>query len=80
MNEAWDLLVARDEPSTTELVEGSVPTIGDGEALLRVARVGMTANNVTYALTGDSLNYWAFFPAEAPWGRVPLWGFAEVVE
>lgn len=47
---------------------------------MRVARVGMTANNVTYALTGESLNYWAFFPAEAPWGRVPLWGFADVVE
>ena len=60
------------------LVEGAVPEIGDGEALLRVDRVGVTANNVTYAVLGESFRYWDFFPTEAGWGLVPLWGFAEV--
>ncbi|HWC13482.1 MAG TPA: DUF2855 family protein [Actinomycetota bacterium] len=76
---AWDLLVKRDELSQTTLVEVETPEPGRGEVLLQVDRVGMTANNVTYALAGDLLNYWSFFPAHDGWGRVPLWGFADVV-
>ena len=38
----------------------------------------MTANNVTYAVMGEAMSYWDFFPAEDGWGRVPMWGFAEV--
>ena len=79
----WALAVARDDLSRTALLEGAVPEIGDGEALLRVDRVGLTANNVTYAVLGESFRYWDFFPPGhgwAPgWGLVPLWGFAEVV-
>lgn len=80
MGGAWDLLVARDDLSKTELVGSSLPELSDGEVLLKVDRVGMTANNVTYALTGDDLDYWSFFPAAEGWGRVPLWGFADIVE
>jgi len=54
--------------------------LADGQALLRVDRVGVTANNVTYAVLGESFHYWDFFPAEPGRGIVPLWGFAEVVE
>ena len=25
------------------------------------------------------MNYWSFFPAEEPWARMPVWGFADVV-
>ncbi|HZK16491.1 MAG TPA: DUF2855 family protein, partial [Solirubrobacterales bacterium] len=35
-------------------------------------------NNVTYAVMGEAMSYWDFFPAEHGWGRVPMWGFAEV--
>ena len=83
MTSFWALAVARDDLSRTALVEGAVPEIGDGEALLRVDRVGLTANNVTYAVLGESFHYWDFFPPGkgwAPgWGLVPLWGFADVV-
>jgi hypothetical protein len=44
-----------------------------------VERVGLTANNVTYAVLGESFRYWEFFPTEPGWGVVPLWGFAEIV-
>jgi hypothetical protein len=27
---------------------------------------------------GESMNYWDFFPAPEGWGRMPVWGFAEV--
>ena len=83
MTSFWALAVARDDLSRTALFEGAVPGIGDGEALLRVDRVGLTANNVTYAVLGESFRYWDFFPAEPGWGPgwglVPLWGFADIV-
>jgi Protein of unknown function (DUF2855) len=83
MTSFWALAVARDDLSRTALFEGPVPEIGDGEALLRVDRVGLTANNVTYAVLGESFHYWDFFPPGNDWGpgwgMVPLWGFAEIV-
>ena len=51
-----------------------------GEVLARIERFALTANNVSYALTGDMIGYWKFFPVEEPWGVVPVWGFAEVVQ
>ena len=79
MQTAWDLVVGRDDLSRTNQVDQPVPVAGPDEVVLRVDRVGMTANNVTYAVVGDTMNYWEFFPAEDGWGRVPLWGFADVV-
>ena len=83
MPSSWTLAVARAELARTTLAQGTAPEPADGEAVLRVARVGMTANNVTYAVLGDDLRYWEFFPPEAQglgreWGLVPLWGFCEV--
>jgi hypothetical protein len=79
MTSFWALAVARDDLSRTALFEDAVPEIGDGEALLRVDRVGLTANNVTYAVLGESFRYWDFFPAQPGWGLVPVWGFADIV-
>lgn len=75
---AWHLVVGRDDLTRTAFLEQPVPEPGPDEALLRVDRVGVTANNVTYARLGDALRYWEFFPADEGWGRVPLWGFADV--
>jgi hypothetical protein len=80
MTTAWSLAVKRDDLSDTELFDVPVPEVGDGEALLRVDRIGVTANNVTYAVLGDAMHYWDFFPTKAGYGLVPLWGFGEVVE
>jgi hypothetical protein len=73
-----DFLVSRDDLHECRIVESAVPEIESGQALLRVGSVGLTANNVTYAVFGDAMSYWDFFPAADGWGRVPLWGFAEV--
>jgi hypothetical protein len=79
---AWDLLVERGDLSHTEVVETPLPEPSDGQVVLRGDRVGMTANNVTYAVLGDAMSYWDFFPAAdragVAQGRVPLWGFAVV--
>lgn len=52
--------------------------LGAGEALLRVDRFAFTANNITYALVGDMIGYWKFFPARDGWGRIPVWGIGVV--
>ncbi|MET1077244.1 MAG: DUF2855 family protein [Pseudomonas sp.] len=51
----------------------------DGQVLLQVQRFSFTANNITYAVLGEALRYWEFFPAPAGQGIIPVWGFAEVV-
>ncbi len=77
---AWTLAVDRSDLTRTRLLTGAVPEAAPGEAVLRVERAGVTANNVTYAVLGDTFRYWEFFPTEPGWGVVPLWGFAEVVD
>jgi hypothetical protein len=55
-----------------------------GQVLLRIDKLGFTANNVTYAVFGDAMRYWAFFPVEQRhgdgWGRIPAWGYGTVIE
>src|ERR1700753_4325672 len=76
----WDLLVDRADLTHTSLVDVAPPAPGPGQVVLRVDRVGMTANNVTYAVFGDAMHYWDFFPAAerdgVAYGRVPLGGCA----
>ena len=48
--------------------------------LLGVDAFGLTTNNITYAVMGETMNYWNFFPAEDGWAHMPVWGFADVVE
>ena len=73
------LQVRRTAFAQTRIVESAVPEIAEGQILAKVDKFALTANNVTYALAGDALGYWKFFPVEEPWGIVPVWGFADVV-
>ena len=75
-----DFLVARKDLHSCRFVELDPPTLQPGEALLEVQAFGLTSNNITYAMFGEAMSYWDFFPAEQDWGRVPVWGFAEVSE
>ncbi len=73
-----DFLVKKGDLRECRVAESGAPAIEAGQALLRVESFGMTANNVTYAVMGEAMSYWDFFPAAAGWGRVPVWGFATV--
>ncbi len=82
-----DIEVDRGDLSRVRVVEGERPALTDGESRLRIDRFGFSSNNITYAVVGEMLRYWDFFPAapsepsaEVAWGRIPMWGFAEVVE
>jgi Protein of unknown function (DUF2855) len=62
----------------TRFVESDPPQPQPGQAVLSIDRFGLTTNNITYAVMGDAMSYWDFFPAEEGWGRLPVWGFADV--
>lgn len=62
-NAMSDFLVRCDDLRECRVVESESPAVGPGQALLRVARFGMTTNNVTYAVMGKAMSYWDFFPA-----------------
>jgi hypothetical protein len=83
MGEQVDFIVRRDELRDCKFVpavERSEIELGSGQALLEVATFAFTANNITYAAFGEAMSYWAFFPAPDGWGRIPVWGFADVIE
>jgi hypothetical protein len=78
-------LVSRSNLRETRLESGgdvadATRALAAGEARLAVGPFALTANNVSYAKTGDQLGYWRFFPAPQGWGCIPVWGFADVVE
>lgn len=69
------------DPATSRLAALDLPaTPAAGTVRVRVQRVALTTNNITYALFGERMQYWRFFPSgEAGWGIVPVWGFGDVV-
>ncbi len=73
-----DFLVKLGDLRECRVAASELPELESGQALLRVETFGLTANNITYAVLGEMMSYWDFFPAEDGWGRVPMWGFAEV--
>jgi len=82
---SWDFLVNRSKLEETKVVETRPVDLADGQVRLAVDAFGFSANNITYAAYGDVIGYWNFFPvgaadAEEGWGRVPVWGFANVAE
>lgn len=77
---AADFLVNRTDLHDCRVTERTNPDLAPGEVLLAVDAFGLTTNNITYAVFGAAMSYWEFFPAEDGWGRVPVWGFADVVD
>jgi len=65
----------------TRIVEASQPELGEGEIRVAIDKFAITSNNVGYAVSGDMIGYWQYFPTgEEPWGKVTVWGMADVVE
>ena len=73
------LEIDRKDHGLTRVVEEPLDELRPGQVRMRIERFAVTANNVTYAATGDILGYWDFFPAAAGWGRVPAMGWGEVI-
>ena len=76
-----DLIVNRADLTDTAIVPSQFPDeLADGGCLLRIDTFALTANNITYAVAPDAMGYWNFFPSgQDGFGRVPVWGYAEVI-
>ncbi|NNE95226.1 MAG: DUF2855 family protein [Acidimicrobiales bacterium] len=74
--------VRKGELHEARVSEEEQVSLADGQARLTVDSFGLTANNITYAVFGDMMSYWQFFPAPGgrDYGVVPVWGFATVAE
>ncbi len=76
-----DFEVDKKELRHTRLHSARSAPLEAGDVRLRVERFALTTNNITYRVFGEAMQYWNFFPAAEPgWGRIPVWGFADVVE
>lgn len=74
-----EMLVRRDALDQLAINETLAPEPAEGEVLLQIESIALTANTVTYGVVGETVGYWNFFPAPDGWGVVPAWGFARVV-
>jgi hypothetical protein len=72
--------VRKDDLSASRAAHKVASPLAEGEILVKVERFALTANNITYAVIGDQFGYWKFFPTEAGWGVVPVWGTGVVAE
>ncbi len=79
MTTSTDFLVDKNDLAMTETVRTELAALAEGQVLLGIEKFALTANNVTYAVFGEQMAYWNFFPAKEGWGRVPVWGFAKII-
>lgn len=78
----WHFLeIAVDDLTDVVWQSQTAPALADNQIVCRIDRCSFTANNITYGATGHQIGYWKFFPATSNGrGRLPVWGFATVVE
>jgi len=74
----WDFLVAKSDLRRTEFRDAAPTPLDDGQVRLAIESFALTANNITYAVFGEAMKYWDFFPGPDGFGRVPVWGHARV--
>jgi hypothetical protein len=75
-----EFVVKKTAWNESRFVETEVSTdLAPGQVLFRVDRFAFTANNISYAMAGEMLRYWDFFPKEEGWGCLPTMGFGDVI-
>lgn len=79
----WTRLLTRKDALNHTRIAHEAPgnaALSSGEVLLKIRRVAITTNNITYAAFGEAMQYWDFFPTgEDGFGHMPVWGFADVI-
>ena len=79
--------VRKDNFAEHRIVDAAVAaddeSLAAGTVRVKVERFAFTTNNITYAVAGEQIGYWQFFPPTGVdadgWGIIPVWGFAEVI-
>ena len=72
--------VDRTDFEHTRVTDDDPVDLSSGQVRLEIDRFAVTTNNITYAVTGDMIGYWDFFPAKSPWGRIPAMGIGTISE
>lgn len=80
MAEVSELWINRSDYRKTKPVTRPQAPLEDGQVRVSIDKFAITSNNVSYAISGDAIGYWRFFPADDGWGKVTVWGFGDVVE
>ncbi|PYI17266.1 hypothetical protein BO99DRAFT_404436 [Aspergillus violaceofuscus CBS 115571] len=86
-------VVSKQNPAqhaTFQLPSPTEPLVAPSSIRVRASLIGLTSNNLTYAMLGTAWKWWDTYPvpptAPAPyhdpagWGIVPAWGYATVLE
>jgi len=77
---AMDFVVKRNDLHQSQTLEKNYPEqLADNKVLFKIDFFSFTSNNITYAVSGDRLGYWKFFPTKDGYGIIPAWGFADVI-
>ena len=75
------LLIRKDRLAETRLRGEPDAPLAPGQVRVAPELLALTANNITYAAFGETMDYWRFFPSgEDGWGVLPTWGFGRVVQ
>lgn len=80
------LIVDRNDFRKTNVVETKNDDLENDCIRVDIGPFALTANNITYMVTGDMIGYWSFFEPSAYGidkpgsGRMPVWGFGKVTE
>ena len=59
-----ELLIDRDNYRNTKIIETKSRPLVDGEVRVAIDKYGLTANNVSYAVSGDMIGYWKYYPVD----------------
>lgn len=83
-NTSTDLCVKLNDFRQVELLPGFAienTQLQDGEVMIAVDKVALTANSISYALAGKSglMRFLDLFPAPKGLGRIPCWGYGDVL-
>ncbi len=81
------LLVNKTDFGDVSIVEYDEAELPEGQIRVDIGPFALTANNVTYMVTGDQIGYWSVFnpmayglTKDASQGRMPVWGYGRVRE
>ncbi len=77
----WNIVIDKKDIAKATIEISDIAELEEDQLLLKIEGYALTANNISYASTGDLVGYWNFFPAEdVSNGIVPVWGYAQIVE
>ncbi|MFT5617257.1 MAG: hypothetical protein ACI85I_000473, partial [Arenicella sp.] len=64
MENNWNLLIDKNDIRKAAIsAESNQKPLSEGQILVRIDKLALTSNNITYAILGKPYKYWEFFPS-----------------